>query len=58
MELRLKVCTCGKNKVAEQHTEDIHDEKTGECRSFVHGIQCPCVYFVDSGQRVKVQYDA
>lgn len=56
--MRLKVCTCGKNKVAEQHTEDIHDEKTGECRSFVHGIQCPCVYFVDSGQRVKVQYDA
>jgi len=51
----LPVSVCGTNRIAEEHTLDVHDELTGACRSVSQGgISCGCPFFRDSGRRVKV----
>lgn len=51
----LPVCVCAVNRIAAEHTLDIHDERTGACRwTDGHGSSCGCQYFRDSGRRVEV----
>lgn len=57
MKLTLPVCVCGTGRIASEHTLDVHDELTGECRYTAEGIRCPCPGFRDSGRTVDVRYD-
>ena len=55
--IELAVCICAENKVPEEHTIDIHDVVTGECRSFTNGISCDCTHFRPSGKVVRCETD-
>ena len=55
--IELAVCICAENKVPEEHTIDIHDAVTGECRSFTNGISCDCTHFRPNGKVVRCETD-